>query len=426
MKVLVVGSGGREHALVWKLKQSSRVDKIFCAPGNAGIAGLAKCIDIKADDINSLLNFAKYEGIDLTVVGPEDPLTKGIADAFEREGRLVFGPNKKASQFEGSKVFAKDFMLKYGIPTAQYRAFTTLAEAEEHVRLKGAPLVIKADGLAAGKGVIIAKTVDEAIEALRAMIIERKFGDAGNKVVVEECLEGEEASFMVLIDGSNVIPLASSQDHKRIFDNDEGPNTGGMGAYSPAPVVTPELEKEIMDTVMAPFMRGIAREQINYRGVLYAGIMVCGGRPYVLEFNCRFGDPEAQPILMRLESDLFDVMKLTAQGRLDEMRLKWKDKSSICVVISSKGYPGEYEKGKAIKGLDSLSGRDDALVFHAGTRLNASGETVTSGGRVLGVTALGSDIKTAKENAYKAIEKIHFDGMHYRKDIGGKAIKRNQ
>jgi phosphoribosylamine--glycine ligase len=424
MKVLVVGGGGREHSLVWKLSQSSRVDKIFCAPGNAGIAQHAKCIEIKADDIDALLNFAKYEGIDMTVVGPEAPLTKGIADAFEKEGKLVFGTNAKASQFEGSKVFAKDFMLKYGIPTAEYKTFTTLSEAEEYVRLKGAPIVIKADGLAAGKGVIIANTVDEAIDALRLMMREKKFGAAGNKVVVEQCLAGEEASFMVLIDGRNIVKLASSQDHKRIFDNDEGPNTGGMGAYSPAPVVTDELEQEIMDTIMAPFMKGLVKEQIDFRGVLYAGIMVCDGRPYVLEYNCRFGDPEAQPILMRLETDLYDVMKATAEGRLDEMELSWKDEASMCVVLSSKGYPASYEKGKVIKGLDSFRGRDDVFVFHAGTGLNKNGDIITSGGRVLGVTALGSDIKAAKANAYDAVSKISFEGMHYRKDIGDRAINR--
>jgi phosphoribosylamine--glycine ligase len=424
MKVLVVGGGGREHTLVWKLSQSSRVDKIFCAPGNAGIAQYAKCLNIKVDDIDALLNFAKYEGVDMTVVGPEDPLTKGIVDAFEKEGQLVFGTNKKASQFEGSKVFAKDFMLKYGIPTAEYKTFSTLTEAEDYVRLKGAPLVIKADGLAAGKGVLICKTVDEAVDALRLVIKEKKFGAAGNRVIVEQCLVGEEASFMVLIDGKNIVKLASSQDHKRIFDNDEGPNTGGMGAYSPAPVLTEELEQEIMDKVMVPFMKGLEKEEIDFRGVLYAGIMVCDGKPYVLEYNCRFGDPEAQPILMRLDTDLYDVMKATAEGRLDEIELKWKDASSMCVVLASGGYPESYEKGKVISGLDSFKGRDDVFVFHAGTRSNDKGDIITSGGRVLGVTALGSDIKAAKANAYDAVSKVSFDGMHYRKDIGDRAINR--
>ncbi|MBI5675972.1 MAG: phosphoribosylamine--glycine ligase [Nitrospirae bacterium] len=424
MKVLVVGSGGREHAFVWKLSQSSRVTKIFCAPGNAGIARLAKCIDIKADDVDSLLNFAKYEGIDLTVVGPEAPLTKGITDAFIKEGRMIFGVNASASRLEGSKVYAKEFMLKYGIPTAEYKSFTSYHQAEEYIRLKGSPAVIKADGLAAGKGVFVAETAEEAINALNVIMKDKAFGDAGDKVIIEQCLKGEEASFMVLIDGETILPLASSQDHKRIFDNDEGPNTGGMGAYSPAPVVTKELEEEIMASIMDPIMKGLAREEIKFRGVLYAGLMICDGKPYVLEFNCRFGDPEAQPILMRLESDLYDVMKATAEGRLDQVNLRWKDATSICVVLSSEGYPGEYAKGRVITGLDSFKGRDDVFVFHAGTAANDNGEFITTGGRVLGVTALGSDIKTAKENAYKAIEKIHFEGMHYRKDIGDRAINR--
>lgn len=424
MKVLVVGGGGREHSLVWKLSQSSRVDKIFCAPGNAGIAELAECIAIKADNIDKLLNFAKYEGIDLTVVGPEAPLTKGIVDKFIKEGRKIFGTNASASRLEGSKVFAKDFMLKYGIPTAEYKTFASYLQAEEYIRLKGAPAVIKADGLAAGKGVFIAETTDEAINALDVIMKDKAFGDAGDRVIIEQCLRGEEASFMVLIDGKTILPLASSQDHKRIFDNDEGPNTGGMGAYSPAPVVTKELEEEIMKTIMHPIMKGLVREQIKFRGVLYAGIMICDGKPYVLEFNCRFGDPEAQPILMRLENDLFDLMKATAEGRLSEMKLSWKDATSLCVVLSSKGYPASYEKGKTINGLNAYKGRKDVVVFHAGTDINDAEDIVTSGGRVLGVTALGSDISNAKKNAYRAVEKIHFDGMHYRKDIGDKAIKR--
>jgi len=424
LKVLVVGSGGREHAFVWKLAQSLKVTKIFCAPGNAGIARQAKCINIKADDIESLLNFAKYEGIDLTVVGPEAPLTKGITDAFIKEGRMIFGVNAASSRLEGSKVFAKEFMLKYGIPTAEYKAFTSYQQAEEYIRLKGAPLVIKADGLAAGKGVFVAETADEAIKALNIIMKERAFGAAGDRVIIEQCLKGEEASFMVLIDGETILPLASSQDHKRIFDNDEGPNTGGMGAYSPAPVVTKELEEEIMTSVMKPVMKGLAREQIKFRGVLYAGLMICDGKPYVLEFNCRFGDPETQPILMRLKNDIFDLMRATAEGRLSRIKLSWKEESALCVVISSKGYPASYEKGRTIKGLEALNGRSDAVVFHSGTAANDNGEFITAGGRVLGVTALGSDIKAAKENAYKAVENIHFDGMHFRKDIGDRAINR--
>ena len=422
MKVLVIGGGGREHAIVWKLSQSSKVDRIFCAPGNTGIAEIAECLDIKADDIDSLLNFAKYEGIDLTVVGPEVPLTAGIVDTFVKAERRIFGPDKSGARLEGSKVFAKDFMRKYGLPTAEYNTFTSYRHAEEYIRLKGAPLVIKADGLAAGKGVFVCETSDEAIDSLRLIMKEKSFGDAGSKVVVEQCLKGEEASFMILTDSKTIVPLATSQDHKTIFDGDKGPNTGGMGAYSPAPVITNNLHPKIIKTVIAPLMKGLKREGINYRGVIYAGLMICNGKPYVLEFNCRFGDPEAQPILMRLESDLFDMLKATTEGRLKDVQVTWKDDSAVCVVTSSKGYPGTYEKGKVITGLDEFKGKRNTMIFHSGTSLK-KGRIVTSGGRVLGVTALGKDIQTAKKNAYTAVEKIHFDGMHYRKDIGDKAIR---
>jgi len=423
LKVLVVGSGGREHAIVWRLAQSSRVKRIFSAPGNAGIAEVAECVDINADDIEGLLNFAKYEGIDLTVVGPEAPLSKGIVDRFVKEGRRIFGPHSIGARLEGSKAFAKEFMVKYGIPTAEYRTFTSYLHAEDYIRLKGAPIVIKADGLAAGKGVIVAETVDDAIKALRMIMKERVFGEAGDRVVIEDCLKGEEASFMLLIDGKVTIPLASSQDHKRVFDGDHGPNTGGMGAYSPAPIITRKVEDEIMKTIVKPLMRGLKREQINYRGVLYLGLMICDGMPYVLEFNCRFGDPETQPVLMRLNSDLFDLLNATACGRLRDVRLSWKRDAAVCVVLASKGYPGRYEKGKPIKGLDLFRGRDDIFIFHAGTGINKDGEIVTSGGRVLGVTALGKGIRDAKENAYNAIKKITFEGMHYRRDIADRAIK---
>jgi phosphoribosylamine--glycine ligase len=423
MKVLVVGGGGREHALIWKLSQSQRVEKIFCAPGNAGISEIAECLDIKPDDIDALLDFAKYEGIDLTVVGPEAALVAGIADTFMKEERRIFAPVASGSQLEGSKVFAKDFMRKYGIPTAEYKTFTSYLHAEEYVRLKGAPLVIKADGLAAGKGVIVAENVDDAVRALKLIMKEKAFGSAGDKVIVEQCLKGEEASFMVLTDGATVLPLATSQDHKTIFDNDAGPNTGGMGAYTPAPVITKSLEEDIMQNVIHPLVKGLKREQIQYRGIIYAGLMICEGKPYVLEFNCRFGDPEAQPVIMRFEGDLLEVLKAAADGRLGEINFSWKKDASVCVVLSSKGYPGAYEKGKKIDGLDLFKGRDDLVVFHAGTEGN-NGELVTSGGRVLGVTALGKDIKSAKANAYEAIQRIHFEGMHYRKDIADKAIKR--
>ncbi|MDH4028782.1 MAG: phosphoribosylamine--glycine ligase, partial [Nitrospirota bacterium] len=354
MKVLVIGGGGREHALAWKLMQSPRVDKVYCAPGNAGISKIAECIDIKPDNIDALLDFVKYNWIDLTVVGPEVPLTAGIVDAFVKEGRRIFGPDKAGAQLEGSKIFAKDFMRKYGIPTAEYRTFSSYLQAEEYIRLKGAPCVIKADGLAAGKGVIVAETVEEAIDALKLIMKDRAFGDAGNKVIVEQFLKGEEASFMILTDCETVVPLATSQDHKRIFDGDKGPNTGGMGAYSPAPVVTESLKADIMRSVVDPIMKGLRRERMNYRGVIYAGIMVCEGKPYVLEFNVRFGDPEAQPILMRLESDLFELLKATAEGRLKEASVTWKDEASVCIVLSAEGYPGPYRKGRVIKGLDSF------------------------------------------------------------------------
>ncbi|MEK7698718.1 MAG: phosphoribosylamine--glycine ligase, partial [Nitrospirota bacterium] len=331
MKVLVIGSGGREHALVWKLSQSQRVDKIFCTPGNAGISEIAECLDIKTDDIGALVNFAKYEGIDLTVVGSEAPLTAGIVDAFVKEDRRIFGPDKLGAQLEGSKVFAKEFMLKYGIPTAEYKTFTSYLHAKEYIQLKGAPIVIKADGLAAGKGVFVAVSVEESIDALKLIIKERAFGSAGDKVIVEQCLKGEEASFMVLTDGKTFIPLATSQDHKTVFDNDKGPNTGGMGAYSPAPIITESLEADIMKNIIKPVIKGLTKERINYRGIIYAGLMICDGKPYVLEFNCRFGDPEAQPVLMRLDSDLFDALKATSEGKLKDIKLSWKNDASVCV-----------------------------------------------------------------------------------------------
>jgi phosphoribosylamine--glycine ligase len=425
MKVLVIGGGGREHALVWKLSQSPRVDKVYCAPGNAGISEIAECINIGIDNFEGLIDFVKYNWIDLTVVGPEAPLSEGIADAFIKEERIIFGPVKAGARLEGSKQFAKDFMQKYGIPTAEYKTFSSYIQAEEYVRLKGAPIVVKADGLAAGKGVIVAETVDEAIDALKLIMKDKAFGKAGSKVIVEQCLKGEEASYMILTDGKTVVPLATSQDHKQIFDGDKGPNTGGMGAYSPAPIVTDKMSDEVMKTIIVPMMKGLERERINYRGVIYVGLMICEGKPYVLEYNVRFGDPEAQPILFRLDSDLFDVLKATAEGRLNEIDVTWKEGASICVVLASEGYPGSYKKGDVIKGLDHFKGSRDVVVFHAGTTHN-NGEIITSGGRVLGVTALGDSISSAQDNVYRAIEKIKFNGMQFRKDIGNKAIKKQQ
>jgi phosphoribosylamine--glycine ligase len=423
MKVLVVGGGGREHAIVWKLSQSRHVDKIYCAPGNAGIAEIAECISVDSSDFSALIDFVKYEWIDLTIVGPEDPLSRGIVDAFEKEGRRILGPVKAAAQLESSKVFSKEFMKRHKIPTAEYKVFTSYVHAEDYVRMKGAPIVIKADGLAAGKGVIVASTVDEAMDALKLIMKDKAFGDAGERVVVEECLEGEEASFMVFTDGETIVPLVSAQDHKRIFDNDKGPNTGGMGAYSPAPVITDELEAMIMKKVMEPVIKGLKSEGIKYKGILYAGIMANNGKPYVLEFNCRLGDPETQPILCRLDTDLLDIGMAIADGKLSDIDINWKDEASVCVVLSSKGYPGKYEKGKPIKGLNDAKKMKDVAVFHAGTAFN-NNDVVTSGGRVLGVTALGKDIKAAKEKAYEAVAKIHFEGMHYRKDIADRALNR--
>ncbi|RJQ41406.1 MAG: phosphoribosylamine--glycine ligase [Nitrospiraceae bacterium] len=424
MKILVIGGGGREHAIVWKLSQSRHAEKIFCCPGNAGISELAECISFNNDNnFEALVDFARYEGIDLTIVGPEAPLSSGIVDVFEKNGRKIVGPDKKAAQLEGSKVFAKDLMRRCGIPTAEYKVFTSYLHAEDYVRMKGAPIVIKADGLAAGKGVIVAETVDEAIAGLKLMMKDRAFGDAGNKVLVEECIKGEEASFMAFTDGKTILPMVSSQDHKRIFDGDKGPNTGGMGAYSPAPVITPELEAIVMDKVMRPAIKGLQSEGIKYKGILYAGLMIHENKPYALEFNCRLGDPETQPVLARLKTDLIDIALAIADEKLSGISLEWKQEHSVCVVIASKGYPGAYEKGRVIEGLNDVKKMEDVFVFHSGTSFNGN-KVVTSGGRVLGVTALGKNISDAKAKAYSAIEKIHFKGMQFRKDIADRAINK--
>jgi phosphoribosylamine--glycine ligase len=424
MKALVVGGGGREHALVWKLAQSRHIDKIYCTPGNAGIAEIAECIEV-AHDFDTLLDFVKYNWIDITIVGPEDPLSRGIVDAFEKEGRKILGPTKAAAQLEWSKVFSKDFMRRHRIPTANYKVFTSYIHAKDYVRMKGAPTVIKADGLAAGKGVIVAMTVDEAEEAIDLIMKERAFGAAGDKIIVEDCLVGEEASFMVFTDGKTIVPMASSQDHKRVFDNDRGPNTGGMGAYSPAPVVTEELQQMVMDTIMRPVIEGLKIEGIKYKGVLYAGLMICNGKPYVLEFNCRLGDPEAQPVLFRLETDLVDIALAISDERLAEIPIIWKPEAAVCVVLASEGYPGAYPKGRVIMGLDKVKCMEHTYVFHAGTTFDNNHVCVTNGGRVLGVTALGEDIARARARAYAAIEKISFEGMHFRKDIASRALSRS-
>ncbi len=423
MKVLVIGGGGREHAIVWKLSQSNLVDKIYAMPGNAGIAEIAECVELHPADFSSILDFVKYEWIDLTIVGPEEPLAKGIADAFQKEGRRIVGPTQKAAQLESSKVFAKDFMKRYGIPTAEYRVFSSYLHAEDYIKFRGAPIVVKADGLAAGKGVFVAKTVDEAIEAVRLIMKEQIFGKVGERVVIEDYIEGEEASFMAFTDGKTILPMVSSQDHKRVFDNDEGPNTGGMGAYSPAPVITEQIRRKVLSKIMVPLMKGLKAEGIEYRGIIYVGLMIKDGEPYVLEFNCRFGDPETQPVLMRLRSDLVKVCLAITEQKLHETRLQWRKEASVCVVLASKGYPGKYEKGIPIHGLELLKGRKDIMVFHAGTTFQ-DGRIVTAGGRVLGVTSLGKDIKDAVQRAYSAVELINFEGMHYRKDIAKRALNR--
>ncbi|MGA2774478.1 MAG: phosphoribosylamine--glycine ligase [Candidatus Omnitrophota bacterium] len=422
MRILVIGSGGREHALVWKIAQSKLVDKIFCAPGNGGISEIAECIDIKSEDIPKLLEFARKEKIDLTVVGPEVPLAAGIVDEFQNYKLKVFGPNKKAAQMEASKVFSKELMAKYKVPTADFKVFDNAEKAKDYIAKHGAPCVVKADGLAAGKGVVVAKTIEEANKAVDSMLKERIFGDAGNRIIIEDCLVGQEASILVITDSKEVIALASAQDHKRIFDNDEGPNTGGMGVYSPAPVVTKELFKEIMEKIVYRTIDGLVKEGIEYKGVLYAGVMITKEGPKTLEFNVRFGDPETQAILPRLKSDLVEVMLGVAEGKLSRLRnLEWDERACVTVVLASKGYPGDYEKGKEISGLNEVAKMKDIVVFHAGTKKQGD-KIVTSGGRVLGVTGLGKNIKEAINNTYQAVAKISFEGIHYRKDIGRKAV----
>jgi len=423
MKVLVVGSGGREHALVWKIAQSPKVSKIYCAPGNAGISKQATIVPIKANDLKGLLEFALKEKIDLTVVGPEEPLTRGIVDLFESKGLSIFGSNQKAAEIEGSKAFAKEMMKKCHLPTASYEIFESQTEAVGYIRRKGAPIVVKADGLAAGKGVIICKTVEEAIQSVDQMMVKKVFGEAGNRVVIEECLMGEEASYIAFTDGKVILPMASSQDHKQIFNEDQGPNTGGMGAYSPTPVVTDRVHERIMEEILKPIIQGMAEEGRPYKGVLYAGLMIHEGFPRVLEFNARFGDPETQPVLMRMKGDIVPVLEACIKGNLSQCEIEWDDRASVCVVMTSKGYPGDYERGKVIEGLKEVSQMDDVYVFHAGTGLK-DGQVVTHGGRVLGVTGLGKDIPSAMMRTYQAVEKISWDGVHYRTDIGKKALCR--
>lgn len=434
MQILVVGAGGREHALVWKLAQSPRVKKIYCAPGNGGISQHAELVDIKQDDLEGLLKFSKEKNIDLAIVGPEKPLALGIVDLFESQGIRIFGPTKELARMESSKVFSKELMRKYNVPTAEFKVFKDSEEAKAYIRTKGTPIVIKADGLAAGKGVIVAREKEEALGAVSNIMDFKLFGASGDMVVIEECLEGEEASILIISDGNNYACLAPSQDHKRIFDEDRGPNTGGMGAYSPAPIITDELFSQIKETVLTPMIKGLAADGKFYKGVLYAGFMITKDGPKVLEFNVRFGDPETQAILPRLKTDLVDVIDASIDGRLDGLELEWKDEACVCVVMASGGYPGDYKKGLEINGLDKFKDIQDIIVFHAGTKFqnlehrtqNIEPKYLTNGGRVLGVTALGNDIEDAINRAYGAVLKINFEGAYCRKDIGAKALKKFQ
>ncbi len=424
MNILVVGSGGREHALAWKIAQSPRIAKVFVAPGNAGTARDPALVNVPATDVAELVAFARREPVALTVVGPEASLAAGIVDAFRAAGLKIFGPTRAAAQLESSKDFAKAFMARHGLPTAQYRTFTHAGEAHAYVDDRGAPIVIKADGLAAGKGVVVAATLANAHAAVDAMLVDNALGDAGARVVVEEFLAGEEASFIVMVDGHNVLPLASSQDHKRLHDGDRGPNTGGMGAYSPAPIVTPAMHARIMREVILPAVNGMAADGIPYTGFLYAGVMIdAAGNPKVLEFNCRLGDPETQPIMMRLRSDLVDLVEHAIAGTLDRVEAEWDRRAALGVVLAAAGYPELPRKGDAIDGLDRVTPElhPGVQVFHAGTQ-SSDGKTVVSGGRVLCVTALGDSVRQAQRAAYAAVTQIRFPGMQYRTDIGHRAI----
>ncbi|PID73237.1 MAG: 5-(carboxyamino)imidazole ribonucleotide mutase [Desulfobacterales bacterium] len=424
MNVLVIGGGGREHALVWKIRQSPKVEKVYCAPGNGGIAGLAQCVDIRAANIDALLDFAREKRIDLTVVGPEEPLCMGIVDQFEAAGLRIFGASGAAARIEGSKSFSKNLMRKYGVPTAAGDSFTDYDKALAFLKQTGAPIVIKADGLAAGKGVMVCATGEEAVAALDSVMKSRNFGVAGDRVVIEECLVGEEASFLAFTDGRTILPLPSSQDHKPVFDGDKGPNTGGMGAYSPAPVIDRIMRDKIMKEVMEPTVRGMAAEGHPYKGVLYAGLMIDGDKINVLEFNARFGDPECQPLLMRLKTDLVAVMNAIIDEKLDGMTLEIDSRAAVCVVMASGGYPGPYEKGLPISGLEKAAEHKDIMVFHAGTSAGPDGNILAAGGRVLGVTAIGDTVAQAIESAYGAVKEIHWKDVQYRTDIGGKALVR--
>ncbi|MBD1564549.1 phosphoribosylamine--glycine ligase [Vibrio sp. S12_S33] len=428
MRVLIIGSGGREHALGWKVAQNSQVETVFIAPGNAGTALEPKLenVNIGVESISELVEFAKQKQIELTIVGPEVPLVLGVVDAF-REARLpIFGPTQAAAQLEGSKAFTKDFLARHQIPTGAYANFTEIDPALAYVREQGAPIVVKADGLAAGKGVIVAMTLQEAEDAIKDMLAGNAFGNAGSRVVIEEFLDGEEASFIVMVDGENVLPMATSQDHKRVGDKDTGPNTGGMGAYSPAPVVTAEIHDRVMQEVIYPTVRGMAVEGNPYTGFLYAGLMIdAAGTPKVIEYNCRFGDPETQPIMMRMQSDLVELCLAAIDGKLDQMESKWDPRASIGIVLAAGGYPADYAKGDVISGLPQQEVEGEKI-FHAGTTNNDAGDVVTNGGRVLCATALGNSVSEAQQRAYALTKQVSWNGMFYRNDIGYRAIAREQ
>lgn len=421
MKVLVIGSGAREHCLVDKLSQSPKVSKIYCAPGNGGTAQLAENIEIKADDLGRLLDFALKNNIELTVVGPEIPLAMGIVDLFNDQGLKIFGPTKELAKLESSKVFAKEIMKKYGIPTADFKVFSQPDLAKEYIEKKGAPVVVKADGLAAGKGVMVCKNEAEAKQAVDTIMGEKKFGEAGEKIIIEDCLQGQELSLLAFSDGETILPLVSSQDHKRIFDNDQGPNTGGMGAYAPVSLLDRQSFDKIISEIFQPLIEGLRRENKIYKGILYAGLMIFNNKPNLLEFNVRFGDPEAQVVLPKLKGDLADIMLKAIDSDLKQAKVEWDQRSFVCVVLASGGYPGKYQKGKEISGLDNAEKEKDVLVYHAGTK-KENGKILTNGGRVLSVVGSGLTLREAKEKAYQAVDKINFKGVQYRKDISDKAL----
>lgn len=425
MRILLIGGGGREHALAWKLVQSPKVEKLYAAPGNPGMALLKKCecINLNVEDLEGVADYAEEKSIDLTVVGPEAPLVAGLADVFKRRGLPVFGPSKAAAQLEGSKAFSKELMAKYDIPTAFFKICEDIDTAKAYVEEKGAPIVVKADGLAAGKGVVVAMTKDEALAAIDEMMGDHKFGAAGARLVLEEYMEGEEASLLAFTDGKTVVPMIAAQDHKRVFDGDQGPNTGGMGTYAPAPVMTDILRLKATELILKPVVEAMAKEGTPYQGCLYAGLMIKGESVKVVEFNCRFGDPETQVVLPLLDGDLAEIMLACATGTLDKVDVAWHNKAAVCVVMASGGYPESYEKGKEITGLANAEADKNVVVFHAGTKA-AEGKIVTSGGRVLGVTAVDSSIKAARDRAYNAVEKIGFEKNFYRKDIAWRALKR--